>query len=245
MALRAGLIGGLMLAASVTQADVVSVGGAVVYSDVPSNIELGQWESDSAVRLWKESLLVLPEDIEPGHTQPGTTVDFPSDQVSGIVPAGTRVLTLMLRVDPIGSGPVTLGGWVVLNRPILGVYFGTQLVTTDSLLGRPGVAYNENEERGLELDSVALDAFQISADAKRIDFVFGTGEFTDDIRLVVQADCDADLAPPSGTLDFFDLSEFLNAFDAERPVADFAAPYAVWNFFDISAFLAAYNAGCP
>jgi hypothetical protein len=53
------------------------------------------------------------------------------------------------------------------------------------------------------------------------------------------ADLDMD-----GDLDFFDVSAFLNAFNAMEPVADFTGD-GVFDFFDVSAFLNAYNAGCP
>ena len=48
-----------------------------------------------------------------------------------------------------------------------------------------------------------------------------------------------------GFVNFFDISNFIAAFNAQNPAADIAAPFGVWNFFDISAFIAAYNAGCP
>jgi cytochrome c peroxidase len=55
--------------------------------------------------------------------------------------------------------------------------------------------------------------------------------------------CLADL-DRSQSLDFFDVSAFLNAFNAQQPAADLASPLGAFNFFDIAAFLAAYNAGC-
>ncbi len=48
-----------------------------------------------------------------------------------------------------------------------------------------------------------------------------------------------------GAVNFFDISAFIAAFNAQNPSADIAAPFGVWNFFDISSFMAAYNAGCP
>ena len=55
--------------------------------------------------------------------------------------------------------------------------------------------------------------------------------------------CDADLTG-DGNLDFFDISAFLNAFNAQDPIADFDNS-GTWDFFDVSAFLNAFNAGCP
>ena len=47
-----------------------------------------------------------------------------------------------------------------------------------------------------------------------------------------------------GVLNFFDISLFLNAYNASDPIADFNGD-GVFNFFDVSLFLNAYNAGCP
>ena len=55
----------------------------------------------------------------------------------------------------------------------------------------------------------------------------------------------ADLAPPYGSLNFFDVSAFLTAFNNQDPSADLAAPFGVFNFFDVSAFLTAFTGGCP
>jgi hypothetical protein len=57
--------------------------------------------------------------------------------------------------------------------------------------------------------------------------------------------CAADLAAPFGSLDFFDLAQFLALFNAGDPAADFAAPFGLLNFFDLSGYLAVYKAGCP
>lgn len=66
--------------------------------------------------------------------------------------------------------------------------------------------------------------------------------------LVVEAPglaCPADLAPPEGVLDFFDIAALLNAFSSHDPAADFAPPTGVFDFFDVSAYLAAFSSGCP
>lgn len=56
--------------------------------------------------------------------------------------------------------------------------------------------------------------------------------------------CPADLNN-DGILNFFDVSAFLNAYNAHGQVADMAEPTGTWNFFDVSAYLSMYNAGCP
>lgn len=55
--------------------------------------------------------------------------------------------------------------------------------------------------------------------------------------------CPADLTG-DGLLDFFDISAFLNGFNAMDPIADFDNNGS-FDFFDVSAFLNAFNAGCP
>jgi hypothetical protein len=59
------------------------------------------------------------------------------------------------------------------------------------------------------------------------------------------ATCPADLAAPFGSLNFFDVSAFIAAYNAQDPVADLASPFGAFNFFDVSAYITLYNAGCP
>jgi len=59
------------------------------------------------------------------------------------------------------------------------------------------------------------------------------------------AGCPADLAPPFGVLNFFDITAFLAAFNTQDPIADLAAPFGSFNFFDVVAYITAFNAGCP
>lgn len=47
-----------------------------------------------------------------------------------------------------------------------------------------------------------------------------------------------------GTLNFFDVSAFLTAFNSMDPSADISGD-GMFNFFDVSQFLSAFNAGCP
>lgn len=55
--------------------------------------------------------------------------------------------------------------------------------------------------------------------------------------------CPADIAPPCGTLNFFDISQYLARYAAEDPAADLNGD-GLFNFFDVSLFLKYYNAGC-
>ena len=65
------------------------------------------------------------------------------------------------------------------------------------------------------------------------------------ITLISDASCShADLAAPYDSLDFFDVSAFISAFNAQDASADFTGDGA-FDFFDVSAFISAYSAGCP
>ncbi len=66
-----------------------------------------------------------------------------------------------------------------------------------------------------------------------------------DVNTITVVSCLPDFAAPYGTLNFFDVSAFLSAYNNQQALADIAAPFGTWNFFDVSAFLSAYNAGCP
>lgn len=48
-----------------------------------------------------------------------------------------------------------------------------------------------------------------------------------------------------GVLNFFDISAYLAAFNAQDPGADLAPPFGVLNFFDLAEYLNLFNAGCP
>lgn len=48
-----------------------------------------------------------------------------------------------------------------------------------------------------------------------------------------------------GSLNFFDVAAYIDAYNTQDPAADIADPPGQFNFFDIAAFIALYNAGCP
>ena len=55
--------------------------------------------------------------------------------------------------------------------------------------------------------------------------------------------CPADFTR-NGTLNFFDLVEYLSNFSSQHPMGDFNRD-GNYNFFDIATYIAAFNAGCP
>jgi len=57
--------------------------------------------------------------------------------------------------------------------------------------------------------------------------------------------CTADLAEPFGSLNVFDILEYIARYNLQDPSADLAEPYGAFNIFDILAYMDSYNAGCP
>ncbi len=62
-------------------------------------------------------------------------------------------------------------------------------------------------------------------------------------ELICGEDCDAD-RNGDGTLDFFDVQDFLNAFAGQEASADLTGD-GTWDFFDVQAYLNLFSAGCP
>ncbi|MBO6740475.1 MAG: FG-GAP repeat protein [Phycisphaerales bacterium] len=72
---------------------------------------------------------------------------------------------------------------------------------------------------------------------------YGNDENSGSVYVFTTEHCPADLTN-DGTLDSFDVSAFLTAYNAQDPTADFNADGS-FNFFDVSAFVEAYLNGCP
>ncbi len=107
----------------------------------------------------------------------------------------------------------------------------------------------ENANQWIEKRFRIADTF-IATDQMRIRFIasdFNSGSIVeagvDDLR-IESIGCAANPADLNndGSLDFFDISLFLSAFNNLEPIADFNND-GLWNFFDVSAFLTAFNQG--
>lgn len=70
---------------------------------------------------------------------------------------------------------------------------------------------------------------------------FGWQTYID--SFTIASSCPADFTD-DGVLNFFDISAFVIAFNANDPAADFTGDGS-FNFFDVSAFLSLFNQGCP
>lgn len=131
-------------------------------------------------------------------------------------------------------------------------------MTGDLLVNADDVAEIVESILGTEFGDVNLDGVVDGADLAIAEANLGqAGGWADgdmngdgiidaaDIAIITGGnDCLADFNN-DGNVNFFDVSEFIAAFNAQDPAADVAAPFNVWNFFDVSAFIGAFNQGCP
>ncbi len=176
-----------------------------------------------------------------------------------VVPDGHPTLT----AGELYGLTLTSGGGVRLAH----IDLDTNSVVSQPFVG--GIGFSPQFETGLDFasdgtlyaviqgfDQLSPDEFiEISSHLYTIDPA--TGDATDlgpieaqgtwdAVTLVIDegpALCLADLTG-DGELDFFDVSEFLDAFGAQDPIADFTGD-GEFDFFDVSDFLDAFGKGCP
>jgi hypothetical protein len=119
---------------------------------------------------------------------------------------------------------------------VIGAYFygsgwsATRSDADDAIAPHASARYNPNDASF----SVLTAAPTTDADPYRGVWLFRTAA----------GGCTADVTG-DGLLNFHDLAGFLLIYADQDPAADLAPPAGVFDFFDVSAFLAAYNAGCP
>ncbi len=104
----------------------------------------------------------------------------------------------------------------------------------------------------LSLPAIPLELPTLGADTASVALTLSPDTLTFDaalsLSLVINATapaCPADLAPPAGVLNFFDISAYITLYNTADPAADLAAPFGTLNFFDVAAYIGLYNAGCP
>jgi hypothetical protein len=164
--------------------DIVSVGGAAVVDEPPANISAGQWQSSQEIRVWFEREAVLASNLNLNHVNTGL-VNGTTTLVSGAVDAGTVVQSYMARLDPRQNNGITRTGSITFNSDILGVIVTSGFAATDSILGRGGIIYNTNVNRGLELGENSNESFAISTDRRTLEFtMYVLNQPTDDIRII-------------------------------------------------------------
>lgn len=242
-----------LLASSAAYAGIDSLGGSAIIAEPLEDIRHNMWESDTEIRVWFENDVVVSTNSDCGRTLPGF-VDAESQLDGAPLEFGSTINSYMIRFDPVGSNEGSLTGFVVFEEPILSAWIGSRLNETDNEYGRPGVRYNKNLARGMELDSnsPAGDSFEISRDRMRIDFSMNIGlggqSYTDDIRVITATQgpgpcSSADLSVPFGLYDLSDITTFISAFVNSDVAADLNED-SVLDLADTVLFVTEFTKGC-
>lgn len=242
-----------LLASSTAFAGIDSLGGGAVIAEPPKDIRHDMWESDTEIRVWFENEVVVSTNSDCGRSLPGFVDDV--SQLDGApLEIGSTVNSYMIRFDPVGSNEGSLVGFVVFEEPILSAWIGTRLNPTDNEYGRPGITYNKNTARGMELEpnNPNGDSFEISRDRMRIDFSMNIGlgglSWTDDIRVITTTQgpgpcSSADLSLPFGLYDLSDITTFISAFVNSDVAADLNED-GVLDLADTVLFVTEFTNGC-
>jgi hypothetical protein len=142
-------------------------------------------------------------------------IDCSNDSINDLVTVNDRVRVF-----------VGLGGSAFSASPL---YTGPEITLLE---GSPRLLIDDTDNDG-DTDIVHVDLVRF----------FGGNE----VRLLrnrcTEPPCPADFTDDR-MLTFFDVSQFLEAYNAGDPAADINDDGMI-NFFDVSAFLASYNKGCP
>jgi PEP-CTERM motif len=176
-------------------ADIVSTSGEVQLISPPASAKLGELTSDSTIFGFRErNNVLLAGDLAVDGTGAGTFVG----PVGGSVLAGTRVASYLFHSNTasnLGSG-TSLNGSVTFGTDILGIIFSRALLNgTDDLLGFPSTIYpsGDPDSGWRELESpgnVAAcglntnDCVSVSADLHTLNFLWSTGQYIDEMRVV-------------------------------------------------------------
>lgn len=158
--------------------------------------------------------------------------------------AGGAEFGSAVDIAPNGSGyRVVVGAWRASGND--GAAYAFDLDASGSLVSTTTLETTDAHTDGLFGIAVAVgDDGQVFVGADEDEASFTNAGAVYHYNSI-DAPCIADLAAPFGVLNFFDVSAFISAYNAQDPIADLAAPFGVFTFFDVAAFLDAYNAGCP
>lgn len=246
-----GLLWGLIVPGSLVLGDVVTYSG-------PLTATRDQFNADS-------DGLALLEDFEsfgggePVGNMPGNAARFapeyadgssaplPIIQQFGAAPSGNSWIANFGNGRPAGSA------WVIRpDEPGDLIYAFGQVNAQGDWVRIEAYDADDNLVVGVDAQPIVEGCFAgfISREGVSKVVVAPLGNFDflngmDDVQVSTQEInlCDVDINC-DGVLNFFDVSEFISAYNAMDPRADFTGD-GEFNFFDVSAYIAQYSAGCP
>lgn len=149
----------------------------------PSQSRNGDLQSDTHIRLWKESSGVLSQDVAIDHDGSVGTFsqfsDLSAANSSQSIAKGTHYASYMVHLDPIGDKAPTirLTGSITFDRKIMGVILkpgggagGASTLSDSDFLTAGTLTEGTTPTRGLEMTGGPNDSFTISDDGRTLTF---------------------------------------------------------------------------
>lgn len=246
-----GLLWGLLVPGSVVFGDVVTYSGALTATRDQFNIDsdglalLENFESfgggQAVGDMPGNGARFAPEYAD------GSPAPLPVIQAFAGAPSGSRWIANFGNGRPGGSA------WVIRpDEPGDLIYAFGQVNAQGDWVRIEGFDADDNLIVSVDAQPIVAGCFAgfivREGVSKVVVSPLGNGDFLngmDDVQVSTTPInlCDVDLNC-DGVLNFFDVSEFIGAYNAMDPRADFTGD-GEFNFFDVSAYIAQYNAGCP
>ncbi len=186
--------------------------------------------------------------ICPGHGSPCEGVVDGVDLTGWIWASDQEVLSLFAEFAPAVTTTGAVGG---PDYTLAGLSFTNVFIPTSSTYTVVGGFFSlSGWSSTSHMDGASVPAVAASYNPHNASFsVNTTAPASSESNLrglwLFRPACPVDLAAPTGTLTFADITAFLSAFDSGLGTADLAAPFGELTFADISAFLQGFVAGCP
>lgn len=166
----------------------------------------------------------------------GNNADIDNGSLANFPPVVNDAGMTAFRATDIAHDSTAL--WVGDGTDLVKLIEYDQLIETD--LGPIALGFDFGGDTGRQVMNGVVDI----NNAGQVAFAAFLRNGTIGVFVATPASsCLADLNG-DGLLDFFDVSAFLNAYNAMDPIADFTGD-GNFDFFDVSGFLNAFNAGCP
>ena len=163
-------------------------GGVRQVFDFPFSLRKNAFEDNQVLVFLERKQVTLPSDVAVNINSAGAHQKF--GKIQGVLPAGMRVDSYVIHLDPKSKGYRKQWGTIEFNRPIVGVITDTdQLILTDSILGAHGTLYEKDSlgGRGLEakVSKTGGDQLMIDEDRRTLKFNLDC-RMVDQIRVLIQ-----------------------------------------------------------
>jgi hypothetical protein len=178
-------------------AGIAATTGAIVSVTPPASVLKGEFESDTAIHLFKEQEAIeLTNNVAVDIQDAGTYTGNNALLTPGTVEAGTCVNSYFLHMDP-ATGGIYLSGSVTFDEEVLGLVALNDQLDASDWLGAPGTFYAKASDgeigRRVELQATSpgTDEVALSIDKKTVTVnLWVDPTWTDQMRILTQGTCE-------------------------------------------------------